>query len=454
MSSNDFNVHFVVHSQSYDIDFQEEKEASSGTVLIDGRNYSLHGDTVQIFFLMQETIGLSPDQSITIENLQSRLKEIEATELSITEKVRDFSQARLFPSERIDVSSANEAYLQATEKPEEAHMSVGILRPNPKDKTSQTISFSLGKDEDYGAHRVGSVTKTFTTFLALKLVKDGVIRLDTTCGEIIKDEKILKRVFAEPEKAKKMTLEQLLSHTSGLELEDWPQGGVQGNDSRVKFQTLHERFVYQGTMDYRYKHEHSPGSGKALYSNIGFDVAAWMMEIAYNHIEPHEIPQIPFSQIMRDELFTEVFGLSKETRISPGPSGSGDVIQAGCGDMVTTVQDLLQVAQTLQKGEENLSGYFGKGWHKTMLTQRATDGEVKVSGLGCEPNASSIQFSGLNCEVFEGGEERDVTAHIAFPLQKNQPGLVAMCDSNALGPLENQVRFRNELRKLAGLSIT
>ena len=73
--------------------------------------------------------------------------------------------------------------------------------------------------------------------------------------------------------------------------------------------------------------------------------------------------------------------------------------------------------------------------------------EVEVSGLGCEPNVSSIQFSGLNCEIFKGGEERDVSAHVAFPLQKNQPGLVAMCDTNALGPEPNQVKFRQEFEK-------
>ncbi len=202
-----------------------------------------------------------------------------------------------------------------------------------------------------------------------------------------------------------------------------------------------------------FKDKNLIGEGIVLYSNIGFDIASWMLEIAYNVDKGHAMPEISFSQIMKDELFTKVFNLSDKTRISPGPSGDGDVIQAGCGDMVSSVSDLLTVAKALQKGEEHLSSYFGEGWQKMMLDPRGSDGTYTY-GLGCEANASSIQFNGLNFEIFEDGTERDVTAHIAFPLRENQPGIVAMSDSNALGPEPNQVKFRQELRKLAGLPTT
>ncbi len=119
--------------------------------------------------------------------------------------------------------------------------------------------------------------------------------------------------------------------------------------------------------------------------------------------------------------------------------------------MVSSISDLLKVAQVLQKGEKHLSSYFGEEWQKKMLGARGSDGTYTY-GLGCEANASSIQFSGLNYELFDDGIARDVTAHVAFPLQENQPAIVAMCDSNAIGPLPNQVKFRQELRKLAGLS--
>ena len=62
-----------------------------------------------------------------------------------------------------------------------------------------------------------------------------------------------------------------------------------------------------------------------------------------------------------------------------------------------------------------------------------------------------MQFSGLNFEIFEDGEGRDVTAHVCFPITRGQPGIVALCDSNALGPEPRQKIFCEELRKLAGL---
>ena len=114
----------------------------------------------------------------------------------------------------------------------------------------------LGKDEDYGTHRIGSVTKTFTAFLAMKLVNDGVISLGSTCGDLIGDD-LLKGAFSDPEMAKGMTLEQLLTHTSGLEYDDHPQGGPEGNDPNVKLPTLHARFAYQQELAYRYEHRES-----------------------------------------------------------------------------------------------------------------------------------------------------------------------------------------------------
>src|SRR5262245_23749166 len=60
------------------------------------------------------------------------------------------------------------------------HAEVGFFLPKGQDEIKR-----LGKQEEYGSHRVGSVTKTFTTFLALKLIHDGVLPkgLSTKCGD-------------------------------------------------------------------------------------------------------------------------------------------------------------------------------------------------------------------------------------------------------------------------------
>ena len=46
----------------------------------------------------------------------------------------------------------------------------------------------------------------------------------------------------------------------------------------------------------------------------------------------------------------------------------------------------------------------------------------------------------------------DVTAVVILPLGENQPGLVALCDSNALGTLPKQQEFANEIMQLAGIT--
>jgi CubicO group peptidase (beta-lactamase class C family) len=349
-----------------------------------------------------------------------------------------------FPSKpkEIDTKAAKEALLLATGRPEESHIAVGILRPD-----ESTMEMNLGKDENYGAHRVGSVTKTFTAFLALKLIDKNVITLKTKCGDLI-DENTRKAVFQNPDFAKEMTLEELLSHTAGLEQDDHnrqkPEPGL------TNITTMQDRFIYESKTR-KYIHTHRPGDGLGSYSNAGLAVAAWMMEKAYaksDYAKSKKIEEpIPFSQIMKKEIFEEVFQLSEDTCISPGPSG--DVIGSGAGDMTSSIPDLLKVAKKMQQGQDALTEHFGQGWQKTMLEPRDI---FKQDGLGCKADATSIQHFGLNAEIIDGNFQ-DVTAVVIFPLGKEEPALVAMSDSNALGPSPAQQNFVKELQKLAAVPI-
>src|SRR5215217_3837874 len=135
--------------------------------------------------------------------------------LESSNKISSFSNQPSKQSEELDLTSAREAYIKAADNALERHAEIGILRPK-----GLTLEFRLGKDEPFGAHRVGSVTKTFTTFLALKLEnkhiklnedEDKIFGLDTKCGELI-DEDTLKEIFENSAAAKEMTLDQLLSH--------------------------------------------------------------------------------------------------------------------------------------------------------------------------------------------------------------------------------------------------
>jgi hypothetical protein len=336
-------------------------------------------------------------------------------------------------SPQVDLSEVRPAYEGAIDRPKEHHSEVGFLLPN-----GSVESARLGKNEEYGAHRVGSVTKTFTALLAMKLVKDGVLPngLNTRCGDLLPDD-ILREVFEDLEAARNMTLEQLLSHTSGLESDDH----CRLQDPNTRPTTLHERFLMEGRVGHKYKHTSQPGDRVGSYSNAGLAVAGWMLERAY---EQRYGRSIPFSQIMKTELFEGVFGLS-ESFIAPGPSG--DIIQSPAGDMTSSINDLLKVAARLQEGEASLEYAFGAGWQSNMLRPRDL---LEHHGLGCGANATSIQHAGMNREKF-GDEERDVTALVVFPLRGKEAGLVAMCDSSALGPNPQEQRFINALKTSVGI---
>ena len=250
----------------------------------------------------------------------------------------------------VDLSEARKAYVDAMKgkHPERHHAEVGILSPSGK------ASFHrLGMDEAYGAHRVGSVTKTFTAFLALKLTYDGILinGLKTKCKEVIPPES-LKQVFQDPESAGEMTLEQLLSHTSGMELDDHCRSEYPRACSSLNDRFLQETSVTGGR---KYVHVTKPGDDIGFYSNAGLAVAGWLMEVAYNkNLEGlyslsgiSNRGYVSFADIMQKEIFEGVFDLS-DSVIAPGPTG--DIIQSACGDMTSSTSDLIQVAKCLQQG--------------------------------------------------------------------------------------------------------
>jgi len=220
-----------------------------------------------------------------------------------------------------------------------------------------------------------------------------------------------------------MTLEQLLSHTAGLECEDHCRPM---QDPSLASRILQERFLQEAIFieteppeSRKYRHVSKPGNQIGYYSNAGVALASWMMEIAYN--KRYKI-DLSFADIMKKEIFQGVFSLSAQTVIRPGPTG--DCIQSGAGDMTSSVEDLLKVAKRLQQGEASLEHVFGIKWQETMLRPRDL---FEHHGLGCIANETSIQHLGLNQECF-GGEIRDVSAMVAFPLSASGTGMAAICD--------------------------
>ena len=124
-----------------------------------------------------------------------------------------------------------------------AHGAVGSKSYKKEDNTPLTPD---------SIHYIASITKTFTAVAIMKLVEDGVTRLDVPVGEILPQ-------FATPP-FNGVTLFQLLTHTSGMHAD--------GNCFENKYQTS-----YWGHIEMAYK-LHKPEKGEfdwitAALSTIG-----------------------------------------------------------------------------------------------------------------------------------------------------------------------------------------
>lgn len=189
---------------------------------------------------------------------------------------------------------------------------------------------------------IGSNGKSFTSTLAAVLVDDGAIEWSTTISEVWPNQPVNSEF-------KDVTLEQLLAHTGGLQCDlgngpDWASFFAERykpQQERARMCKLLLTKTPKGTV------------GKHVYSNLGYVVAAAMLE---------ERGKKPFEQLMKDRVFkplgmtnTEFFSAKKLKRakepvlwghrasgdpIKPGTAGSENpTVYAGCATIRTTIHD-------------------------------------------------------------------------------------------------------------------
>jgi len=106
--------------------------------------------------------------------------------------------------------------------------------------------------------RLCSLTKIFTTDVLAKLVADGKIRLDDSLQKYAPEGAVV------PEKDAPITLEELATHTSGLERE---VGTAPRHTPHFSYPDFGERWYWLASAQLKF----TPGT-QAFYSNIGFDL--------------------------------------------------------------------------------------------------------------------------------------------------------------------------------------
>lgn len=182
---------------------------------------------------------------------------------------------------------------------------------------------------------IGSISKPITATLMLILVQKGLVRLDKTIEEYLPEFK--------NKPAAKVTIKELLSHTSGI-----PNYDIIKDFSRISRQNFSREEYVKVYLDSALAFK--PGS-RYLYSSWGYFTLGYIIE---------KVTGKSYEQAMQDEIFSKVkmqnSGSYMHTQIIPKRAsgydyGFGNYFSAdfrdqsntmGTGDIYTTVEDLFK----------------------------------------------------------------------------------------------------------------
>lgn len=262
MSINqDFHISFTQENKSYEVDLHAVNKPAKNSIAIGGKNYSL--------------LGRDEDIEKFRSHIQiSGFENISEFTASLEKSLGPAEKSRVVFQKILGDSTVKDAELRTT-VPAGAGAIVAISEQGkePRYICMGNTSVNGGRlvDENTAA-LIGSGAKMFTALLSKILSeKEGSpLTLDSKLSDFMREEHF--DIFEDPELAKKITLEMLLSHTSGLQYY-----GDDYNNARAG-QTLDQ--ILSGMAPHGVRFIAAPGDGIYSYSNrIG--LAAVVIEKAY-----------------------------------------------------------------------------------------------------------------------------------------------------------------------------
>jgi D-alanyl-D-alanine carboxypeptidase len=150
------------------------------------------------------------------------------------------------------------------------------------------------------SYRIGSITKQFTAAAVLKLVDGGHLLLDDAIGQHLPDL---------PARWHRLTIAQLLNHTSGVP--EVTRAGRRWTENSADSVPPEELIaaVSRDRLDF------TPGT-KYSYSNTGYIILGMLLEKMHSR---------PYAQVLRDEL-ARPLGLSYTRYCEDEPGGNGQAL--------------------------------------------------------------------------------------------------------------------------------
>lgn len=209
---------------------------------------------------------------------------------------------------------------------------------------SKTIGFlDVGhqiKANDSSKYRIGSISKTFTAVLIFKAIEEKKLNLNET----------IVKWFPTIKDAKKITIENLLNHRSGIHNFTENADYLTWN-TRVKTEREMVSIIAKGGSEF------SPGS-RSMYSNSNYLLLSYILEKVYHQTYPELLQELIIQPIglKNTSIFDAIRTQDNECK-SYRFSGKWEEepethfsISLGAGAILSTATDLTKFADALMNG--------------------------------------------------------------------------------------------------------
>ncbi len=280
------------------------------------------------------------------------------------------------------------------------------------------------------ALRLGSITKQFTSTAILMLVEEGKLSLD---------DDITKHLPAFPAKGRKITIEHLLTHTSGIPSYTGKSGYVLAMERDMSVTQMIDSFKDDPL-------EFEPGS-QYRYNNSGYFLLGAIIEKVSGQTYAGFLEQRIFKPLGMRDTYYEGLGHSKAP-VAAGHSRNAQGFGAAmplsmtqpyaAGALVSTVDDLTRWDAAIGAGRLLKPA----SWQRAFTAYRLSDGKATGYGYGWDINT----LQGEKAIGHGGAINGFATYALRFPDRNTYVVVLANSDS---GPANPGV----VARKAAGIAI-
>lgn len=228
---------------------------------------------------------------------------------------------------------------------------------------------------------IGSLSKGFLGIITAQLVEEGVLKWDTPLAEVLPSS-----VLLSPD-AKKITIEQLATHTSGLPRQPFtPQTLRYFLEYLFTGNSFYRHFDHDFAFSYLAEFK-APGKIEPTYSNIGYGLLGYAVErrtgkkletlLSERINQPLGLAHTGYRLELKPELSNRAHGYAGDqpkfiSRGQPVPDWEFTELMKGSAAMYSNARDLLKFARAYLEKSENPDS----AWADTLQTRYAKEKEA------------------------------------------------------------------------------